>query len=76
MGVKNKIIRGIYEFHPEYWTKVSDEAKDFVTRLLTVDMSARMTAEQALLHPWVCSYCYIYLTCFETSNYLHFISSL
>ena len=53
LRLKTKIIRGIYEFHPEYWTKVSDEAKDFVTRLLTVDMSARMTAEQALLHPWV-----------------------
>ena len=53
MGVKNKIKRGIYEFHPEYWSKVSEEAKDFVTRLLTVDMNTRMTAEEALLHPWV-----------------------
>ena len=46
-------MRGIYEFHPEYWSKVSEEAKDFVTRLLTVDMNTRMTAEEALLHPWV-----------------------
>ena len=53
LRLKTKIMRGIYEFHPEYWDKVSDEAKDFVSRLLTVDMDARMTAEQAESHPWV-----------------------
>lgn len=53
MGIKNKIIQGIYEFHPEHWERISDDAKDFVSRLLTVDMTTRMTAEQALQHPWV-----------------------
>ena len=57
MGVKTKIIRGVYEFHPEYWDVISAEGKDFVSRLLTVDMAARMTAEQALQHPWVRSHC-------------------
>jgi serine/threonine protein kinase len=53
LGIKEKIIQGIYEFHPEYWGHISREAKDFVSRLLTVDVELRMTAEEALLHPWV-----------------------
>jgi calcium/calmodulin-dependent protein kinase I len=53
LGIKAKIIHGIYEFHPEYWGHISEEAKDFVKRLLTVDMNSRMTADEALRHPWV-----------------------
>jgi serine/threonine protein kinase len=49
--LKTKIIRGIYEFIPE--RNISDEALDFVSRLLTVDMATRMTASEALEHPWV-----------------------
>ncbi|XP_045674798.1 serine/threonine-protein kinase H1 isoform X1 [Phyllostomus hastatus] len=43
---------------PKYtkpWPSVSNLAKDFIDRLLTVDPSARMTAMQALRHPWVVS---------------------
>lgn len=53
MDIKRKIIHGIYEFDPEYWGDISEEAIDFVKRLLTVDMNKRMTAEVSLLHPWV-----------------------
>lgn len=35
------------------WAKVSDSAKDLVTRLLTVDENERISAEQCLAHPWV-----------------------
>lgn len=37
------------------WPSVSNLAKDFIDRLLTVDPGARMTALQALRHPWVVS---------------------
>ncbi|OXB76056.1 UNVERIFIED_CONTAM: hypothetical protein H355_000155 [Colinus virginianus] len=37
------------------WPSVSNLAKDFIDRLLTVDPSDRMTALQALKHPWVVS---------------------
>jgi serine/threonine protein kinase len=48
------IIRGAYRFEPkEYWANVSDVAKDFVSRCLTVDPAQRITAEQALAHPWL-----------------------
>jgi calcium/calmodulin-dependent protein kinase I len=48
-----KIVKGEYEFHPDYWSSVSDEAKDLIRGLLTVDMHKRLTVEQALTHPWV-----------------------
>lgn len=48
-----RIIVGDYHFHPDYWCDVSDEAKDLVRGLLTVDPAKRLTVEQALEHPWV-----------------------
>lgn len=37
------------------WPSVSNLAKDFVERILTVDPSERLTAGQALKHPWIVS---------------------
>jgi len=48
-----KIKSGDFTFHPEYWTHVSDEAKDLIKQCLTVDAKKRITAEQAFNHPWV-----------------------
>jgi len=47
------IKAGKYEFHPEYWSNVSDEAKDLIRRLLTLKVADRYTAKQALAHSWV-----------------------
>ncbi|KAH6585771.1 hypothetical protein BASA61_006755 [Batrachochytrium salamandrivorans] len=47
------IVEGKYEFDPEYWGNISSDAKDFISKLLLVDPSARMTANVALLHPWL-----------------------
>lgn len=47
------ILRGDYSYHDEYWTSVSVEAKDFIRRLLCINPLARLTADQALQHPWV-----------------------
>lgn len=48
------IVHGEYAFEPEvYWAGVSDSARDFINRLLTVDPASRMTAAQALEHPWL-----------------------
>ena len=48
-----KIKSGDFVFHPEYWDVVSKEAKDLITRMLTVDHEKRMTAKDALNHPWI-----------------------
>ena len=52
MHMLRRICRGQYEFRPEYWNKVSSAAKDFISKLLVVNPEQRLTAEQALQHPW------------------------
>lgn len=48
------ILAADYSFTPvEYWRNVSDAARDFIKRCLTIDPRARMTAHQALQHPWI-----------------------
>jgi calcium/calmodulin-dependent protein kinase I len=47
------ILRADFSFPPEYWRGVSDEAKDFIRRCLTIDPAARPTAHEALQHPFV-----------------------
>lgn len=48
-----KIVRGAYQFHVEYWTGISGEAKDLIRGLLALDSNQRLTVDQALAHPWV-----------------------
>jgi serine/threonine protein kinase len=38
-----KIKAGKYEFHYDYWKDVSNEAKDFISKLLVVDQKKRYT---------------------------------
>ncbi|KAJ3273029.1 hypothetical protein HK104_004349 [Borealophlyctis nickersoniae] len=47
------ILTGTYSFSSEYWYDVSDSAKDFIRNLLIVDPHKRLTAHQALAHPWL-----------------------
>ena len=53
--LEKQILAGKYEFHPEYWSHVSDDGKDFIKQLLVVDPKQRMTSEEAFLHSWVCA---------------------
>lgn len=48
-----KITRADYQFHPDYWGSVSDDAKNLIRGLLTLDMNKRLTVDQALRHPWL-----------------------
>ncbi|EFX00903.1 calcium calmodulin-dependent protein kinase [Grosmannia clavigera kw1407] len=51
------ILKADYAFAPvDYWRGVSDAAKNFITRCLTIDASRRMTAHEALQHPFVAGY--------------------
>lgn len=42
-----------YDFDDEAFDEISVSAKDFITKLLLKDKGARLTASQALLHPWL-----------------------
>ncbi|XP_005750697.1 serine/threonine-protein kinase H1 homolog [Pundamilia nyererei] len=55
MRLYRQILKGKYSFSGEPWPSVSNLAKDFVERVLTVDPSERLTAGQALKHPWIVS---------------------
>ena len=48
-----QIRRGDYSFPSPYWDCISDSAKDLVRRMLVVDPSKRLTAEQCLQHRWI-----------------------
>ncbi|KAI0179691.1 calmodulin-dependent protein kinase [Hypoxylon sp. FL1284] len=51
------ILNADYNFQPaEYWRGVSEHAKDFIRRCLTVDPNKRMTAHEALSHAFVAGY--------------------
>lgn len=52
-GVLKAVVKGRYTFHPAFWDQVSAEAKDLVTRLLCLDPRLRLTASEALRHPWI-----------------------
>ncbi|XP_073018787.1 CDPK-related kinase 5-like isoform X2 [Primulina eburnea] len=51
------IFRAVVKAEPTYdeqpWPTLSSEAKDFVRRLLNKDPRKRMTAAQAMCHPWI-----------------------
>lgn len=52
-GIFRAVLRADPSFDDLPWPSVSPEAKDFVKRLLNKDYRKRMTAAQALTHPWL-----------------------
>ncbi|XP_060890263.1 myosin light chain kinase 2, skeletal/cardiac muscle isoform X2 [Labrus mixtus] len=49
----NNILACQWNFEEEEFTDISDEAKDFITRLLVKSKSWRMSAAESLRHPWL-----------------------
>ncbi|KAJ7007915.1 CDPK-related kinase 3 isoform X1 [Populus alba] len=52
-GIFRAVLRSDPNFEDVPWPSVTPEAKDFVKRLLNKDYRKRMTAVQALTHPWL-----------------------
>ncbi|KAH7437706.1 hypothetical protein KP509_05G084900 [Ceratopteris richardii] len=55
-GIFRSVLKTEPSFDEAPWPILSPEAKDFVRRLLTKDRHKRMTAAQALTHPWIRGY--------------------
>jgi serine/threonine protein kinase len=53
---------GKWKFRSPVWQNVSDDAKDFVTRLLTFDPNARPSAHEILSHKWIQKYIELQVT--------------
>jgi calcium/calmodulin-dependent protein kinase I len=47
------IKKGNYIFVDKYWGTISDDAKSMIDSLLTIDPAKRLSAEDALSHPWM-----------------------
>ncbi|KAH7575198.1 hypothetical protein JRO89_XS02G0061400 [Xanthoceras sorbifolium] len=52
-GIFRAVLKADPSFDEGPWPSLSTEAKDFVKRLLNKDSRKRMTAAQALSHPWI-----------------------
>jgi len=53
--MNRRIKLGQYKFPDKYWANISEQAKDFICRLLAVDPNRRMSAAEALQHDWMIS---------------------
>ncbi|XP_024396742.1 calcium-dependent protein kinase 18 [Physcomitrium patens] len=51
-GIFNEVLKKKPDFREKPWPTISLSAKDFVKKLLVKDAAARLTAAQALSHPW------------------------
>lgn len=50
------IESGCYTFRSDRWNYISTEARDLVKSCLDMDEHKRITAEEALKHPWMTHY--------------------
>ncbi|XXG50644.1 hypothetical protein AAC387_Pa02g4612 [Persea americana] len=52
-GIFRAVLKTEPSFEEAPWPSLSSDAKDFVKKLLNKDYRRRMTASQALCHPWL-----------------------
>ncbi|PUZ36672.1 hypothetical protein GQ55_9G056900 [Panicum hallii var. hallii] len=53
-GIFEQVLKGDLDFSSEPWPSISESAKDLVRKMLIRDPKKRLTAHEALCHPWVC----------------------
>ncbi|WCJ18819.1 Calcium-dependent protein kinase family protein [Euphorbia peplus] len=57
LGAVFEAIKNVnLDFESGIWESVSQPAKDLLSRMLTRDVSARLTADEILRHPWILFY--------------------
>ncbi|XP_046455396.1 calcium/calmodulin-dependent protein kinase type II alpha chain isoform X14 [Daphnia pulex] len=49
-----QIKAGAYDYPSPEWDTVTPEAKNLINQMLTVNPAKRITAAEALKHPWIC----------------------
>ncbi|KAK8653079.1 hypothetical protein V6N13_127094 [Hibiscus sabdariffa] len=52
-GIFKEVLKNKPDFRRKPWPTISNGAKDFLKKILVKDPRARLTAAQALSHPWV-----------------------
>ena len=49
----SQIESGHYSFNKETWKYISSQAKDFISKLMEVDVKKRYSIKEAMAHPWL-----------------------
>lgn len=52
-AILGRIHRTEYSFDPPFWSKISEEAKNFVQSCISPQWWDRLTVHEALRHPWI-----------------------
>lgn len=55
-AIMKKVEKGKYDISKGVWKTVSKEAKDLIKKLLTYKPEDRISAEEALQHPWIADF--------------------
>ncbi|XP_046391797.1 calcium/calmodulin-dependent protein kinase type II alpha chain isoform X13 [Ischnura elegans] len=50
----SQIKAGAYDYPSPEWDTVTPDAKNLINQMLTVNPAKRITASEALKHPWIC----------------------
>jgi len=61
-----KVLRAEYDFNLPHWKDISLNAKDLIRRMLCLDTKKRISAEEALDHPWVTGKCHGFVNLTQT----------
>jgi len=51
--ILQKVKKAKFRFDEEDWSKISEDAKDLIRKMLVKDPSERISAAEALKHPWM-----------------------
>ncbi|KRX08510.1 Protein kinase-like domain [Pseudocohnilembus persalinus] len=52
-SIMKKVLKGKYSFEGYEWDIISEDAKDLISKMLVINPDERVSAEQALKHPWI-----------------------
>lgn len=55
LNLYSQIKNGAYDYPTPEWDTVTPEAKNLINMMLQVNPKARITAAEALKHPWICN---------------------
>ncbi|ETI45482.1 CAMK protein kinase [Phytophthora nicotianae CJ01A1] len=51
--IRKRILKGKFRTQSRAWHSISSSARDLIKKLLEIDSNKRLSAEQALQHPWL-----------------------
>eukprot|EP00922_Rhytidocystis_sp_ex-Travisia-forbesii_P018961 GHVS01028159.1.p1 GENE.GHVS01028159.1~~GHVS01028159.1.p1 ORF type:complete len:518 (+),score=63.20 GHVS01028159.1:69-1622(+) len=52
-AIMDNVLRGEFQFDPPDWKDVSEDAKDLIRQMLTLEPQKRISSEAALGHKWI-----------------------